>query len=622
MNSYTHTATNPGSSDADRRNPGAGYPGASRTDAAPRDEERRTFTKIPPPPPDDDDDMPPPPPPKPTGLGVDQSQKKRIPPPPPDDDEDMTPPPVFTGAAAARAEAQESKIPPPASSSKRQPSSDTPTDESCAENNASQEEVKVEAKKSDDPELVEQVSLKAAILMRLANRLCCVPADVGLKQIRLPGETVSKWSRFQAALPTREDMKSWLNDKTKIAGVAVVCGKVSGGLVCLDYDVKNDPSQGEMWKKFILALPSEIAQKLVVESTQSGGKHAFFRMEAEIGNMKLAAMVADRTKVPFETRGEGGYAICAPSRGYVLCQGELKDVLQLDAAEVAEIWMAARAAAIQCGCVWIRDENASKEQGTSTSEKKKAVLTPIDDYNQRGDAVELMKKHGWRIMQEKPDGTIHLTRPGKDAGTSATWNHLGSRRLTVFTTSSEFSTSPSTYGAGAIYAYLECQGDFTKAASELRKSGYGDKTNVNAETTEDSLGPEPEALWSKNDDAAKELPAFDLSLLPSAFRNWVDDISTNMQAPPETPAVAAMVTLSSVAARRLVIQPKVNDPWTEFANLWGLVIGPPSAMKTPAVSQALRPIRSLEKQAASDYDIEMKAYSALPEDLKRVLHDF
>ena len=454
--------------------------------------------------------------------------------------------------------------------------------------------------------------------MGTANGICCVPADVGLKRIQLPGETVSKWNRFQAALPTPEDMRIWFSAKTKIAGVAVVCGKVSGGLVCLDYDVKNDPSQGEMWKEFIKALPTEIAQKLVVESTQSGGRHAFFRMEAEIGNMKLAAVAEDHTKVPFETRGEGGYAICAPSRGYVLSQGQLNNVVQLGAAEVSEIWMAARAAAIQCGCVWVGDENASKEQGTSTSEKGKRALTPLDDFDARGDAIALMKSHGWRISQERSDGTIHLSRPGKDTGTSATWNYQRTRRLTVFTSSSKFKISPSTYGASGIYAVLECESDFSKAALRLKQLGYGDPVAWESKAPEDSAWPEPEPLSQKAGDAGQSLRSFELSLLPSVFQPWVDDISTNMQAPPEIAAVAAMTGLSSLVARRIVIQPKVYDTWVEFANLWGLVVGQPSVMKSPAVSRAMAPIRSMMKNASVDHASKLKAYYDMPDDVRKI----
>jgi putative DNA primase/helicase len=41
--------------------------------------------------------------------------------------------------------------------------------------------------------------------------------------------------------------------------------------------------------------------------------------------------------------------------------------------------------------------------------------------------------------------------------------------------------------------------------------------------------------------------------------------------------------------------PKMNDDWTVIPNLWGGIVAPPSAMKTPALKEALAPIYKLEK---------------------------
>jgi hypothetical protein len=60
-------------------------------------------------------------------------------------------------------------------------------------------------------------------------------------------------------------------------------------------------------------------------------------------------------------------------------------------------------------------------------------------------------------------------------------------------------------------------------------------------------------------DALPPVEPFTADLLPSALRDWVVDISHRMQCPPDFPAVAAMVALSSVIGARAVIQPKEKD---------------------------------------------------------------
>lgn len=103
---------------------------------------------------------------------------------------------------------------------------------------------------------------------------------------------------------------------------------------------------------------------------------------------------------------------------------------------------------------------------------------------------------------------------------------------------------------------------------------------------------------------------FDPAWLPAPFRLWIADVSERMQCPPEYPAIAALTVLSSVVGRRLCIQPKQHDEgFVEFVNLWGMIIGPPSMMKSPAMQAALRPLRAMESAA-------FKAYEGMEHDRK------
>ena len=52
---------------------------------------------------------------------------------------------------------------------------------------------------------------------------------------------------------------------------------------------------------------------------------------------------------------------------------------------------------------------------------------------------------------------------------------------------------------------------------------------------------------------------FDEALMPAALGPWVTDIADRMQCPPDFPAVAAMVALSSVIGRKACIAPKRCD---------------------------------------------------------------
>lgn len=109
--------------------------------------------------------------------------------------------------------------------------------------------------------------------------------------------------------------------------------------------------------------------------------------------------------------------------------------------------------------------------------------------------------------------------------------------------------------------------------------------------------PEPMAL----PDGKPSVKAFDFELLPDAFRPWIEDIAERISCPPDFPAVAAMVALSSVVGRKAGIRPKRYDDWLVVPNLWGAVIGRPGIMKTPALGEALKPLDRLVMEAKSEH---------------------
>jgi len=95
--------------------------------------------------------------------------------------------------------------------------------------------------------------------------------------------------------------------------------------------------------------------------------------------------------------------------------------------------------------------------------------------------------------------------------------------------------------------------------------------------------------------------SLDPVMIPEPFRKWLMDISDRMQIPPDFSTAAAIVSLGSVIGRSCGIYPKRHDDWIAVPNLWGAVVGRPSLMKTPAVTEAQRHLNRLEAEARDDY---------------------
>jgi putative DNA primase/helicase len=98
------------------------------------------------------------------------------------------------------------------------------------------------------------------------------------------------------------------------------------------------------------------------------------------------------------------------------------------------------------------------------------------------------------------------------------------------------------------------------------------------------------------------VPPFSLALLPASFAPWVADIADRVQCPPDFVAVGVMVAAAAVIGRQIAIRPKRQDDWAVVPTLWGLAVGPPGSMKSPALAEALRPLRRLITDAQARYE--------------------
>lgn len=117
--------------------------------------------------------------------------------------------------------------------------------------------------------------------------------------------------------------------------------------------------------------------------------------------------------------------------------------------------------------------------------------------------------------------------------------------------------------------------------------------------------PQPKPIIAE----LKPVPAFDAdTLLPEALRAWVVDEAERMPCPPKFVAAAALVALGSIIGTRCAIKPKARDSWLIVPNLWGGIVGDPSAKKSPAWGVALKPLDRLIAKALEEHRAALADY--------------
>jgi hypothetical protein len=130
--------------------------------------------------------------------------------------------------------------------------------------------------------------------------------------------------------------------------------------------------------------------------------------------------------------------------------------------------------------------------------------------------------------------------------------------------------------------------------------------------------PTPQAI----EGALPPVAPYDPEMMPLAFRDWIADTVHRMQCPPDYLATTLVTVCGSLIGSRCAVKPKQRDKWPVLANVWGMIIAPPSQLKTPTTSEVLRFMNPLEQSAQSEYKDSMQQWTvdneALEGDRKRL----
>ena len=98
-----------------------------------------------------------------------------------------------------------------------------------------------------------------------------------------------------------------------------------------------------------------------------------------------------------------------------------------------------------------------------------------------------------------------------------------------------------------------------------------------------------------------------IHLIPRSVRAWIEDASYRMQVALDYLMPMVIVAASSVIGRQIAIRPKRNDSFEIVPNLWGMLIAPPSTLKSPSIGEALSPLQRLNRLASEENAIALSS---------------
>ncbi len=341
---------------------------------------------------------------------------------------------------------------------------------------------------------------------------------VSVVPVELPGKRPPagfSWKERQERLPDERTIRADLAGRNGSAGFAIIGGAVSGNLEIIDQDLGGEFSPH--FEKLVEVEAPGLIGRLPKQKTPSGGDHYKYRCrQATIGKSQKLAHKRISVDGPgehehggkrytarqhggkwfifpvaIETRGEGGYAVSTPSPGYSIIQeGETGDFH-----DPPEITLTERKTLLRCARALDELPPQIVENGPPPSASNLSGMRPGEDFNRRGEVLSLLLKHGWKLAGGNAERQ-HLTRPGKERGISATLYE--GRTIHNFSSNAAPFEMDKSYSAFAVFALLEHGGDFSAAARELGRQGYGEQTREKAEgprsdPAEDREGPAEES---------------------------------------------------------------------------------------------------------------------------------
>jgi hypothetical protein len=303
------------------------------------------------------------------------------------------------------------------------------------------------------------------------------------------------WEPFKTRRATEALLGTWYRSGSQ-SGIALIGGKVSGGLFVLDIEFLD---HFEEWVRLVEAQAPGLLARLPIIRTPgkdvAGGRHVYGRtLEPTLPSAKLSRMTQAEAERRTGDPGKTTLAEVKAEKGYVLAPGcpaechesrrlyqhiagpPISETPTLTKPEVAILVDSARA--LERGDKASADRRPEPDAGDGNR--------PGDDFNRRANWLTDVLPSDWKKVRENGE-VIYLCRPGKDAGVSATIGYCRSKlagsKLYVFSTNAEPFEAEKSYSKFEAYAVLNHGGDYSAAARDLAAKSYGDQSQVHGQGT-------------------------------------------------------------------------------------------------------------------------------------------
>ena len=400
------------------------------------------------------------------------------------------------------------------------------------------------------------------ITLSQANKLI----DKGYSLITVDSEKRpnTPWKKYQSEQISKEQLEI----QYKMSNTTHL-GYVTGfnDIEVIDIDLKIFSSlkeQQEFWDDYLSFLKDNIDEfdkKFVIYKTMNQGYHIVYRTKVIGGNTKIARLEGYKEAI-IESRGIGGYCILYENKISELSYHEVKEIDERDR-EI--LWSISKTYDYKGD----QELDAPKKQEFPQLENE---VSPWEDFNSKHTALDIVSDE-FTIVRNT-DKQYIIKRHGA-ASPHSGYIYKDSGCMYLFTTGTIY-PNEKLLSPYAIYTYKNCNGDFTRSASELYSQGFGTRKV-------------PKVEWKTEPIQVIDRLQFPIQIFPQDVQNYIIESSKTLGLSIDYMGCAFLWMLSLVIGNSVRIE--VKPGWTENATVWIAVVGKPGIGKTPSINQMIFPLR-------------------------------
>lgn len=393
-----------------------------------------------------------------------------------------------------------------------------------------------------------------------------------------------KWKEYQSVAMKKDTFENFYLLPNS-AGVGIVTG--FSDLEVLDIDLKVLPTvkeRDEFWNELLNMLRDNLEDfesKFVIVKTRNSGYHILYKCKVINGNTKIAKLKGN-TEAIIESRGRGGYVWIYDQ----FIQGKnYSDIQYISELERECIWTICK--------MYNYVENVEQIKPKIETEYHEADIKIWDDYNNKTSVWDLVNNE-FQIVKKLPTKTV-IKRHG------ATSPHSGyifdnSHFMYLFSTGTQY-PNEKLLTPFHVYAIQKHHGDFSNAAKDLYKQGYGSR--VRKKQITESIKQEPVNV---------ETTDFPIDIYPMFIQRYISEVSSTLNANIDFLGCGFLWALSLCVGNTIKIEPKKG--WQEAAILWIALVGRAGVGKTHTIKAITNPLEHLNGREIKKYADSMSKYEA------------